>query len=90
MAELNSSYPSSNENSVRRLIPEAFNLEDADQLRTFLQPAIREITVPGSARVASYDASPRIGVGLSRIGTSQAVSIGAYAFALRKLDTANE
>jgi glucokinase len=90
MAELNSSYPSSSENGVRRLIPEAFNLEDADQLRTFLQPAIREITVPGSARVASYDASPRIGVGLSRIGTSQAVSIGAYAFALRKLDTANE
>ncbi len=86
MAELNSSYPSSNENGVRRLIPKAFNLEDAEELRTFLQPTSREVTVPGSARVASYDASPRIGVGLSRLGTSQAVSIGAYALALSKLD----
>ena len=86
MAELNSTYSASSEESVRRLIPEAFNLEDAQQLREFLQPTIREIAVPGSLRTASYDASPRIGVGLSRLGTSEAVAIGAYVFALRKLD----
>jgi glucokinase len=88
MAELNSSYAAnSNEESVRRLIPEAFNLEDEHELGKFLQPTIRDIAVPGSARRASYDASPRIGVGLSRLGTSEAVAIGAYAFALRKLDS---
>lgn len=86
MAELNSTYASSNENSVRRLIPEAFNLEDTEDLQEFLQPTIRDIAVPGSSRTAKYDASPRIGVGLSRLGTSEAVAIGAYAFALRKLD----
>ena len=86
MAELNSTYASGNENSVRRLIPQAFNLEAAEELREFLQPAIREIPVPGSSRTAKYDASPRIGVGLSRLGTSEAVAIGAYAFALQKLD----
>jgi glucokinase len=86
MAELNCPYLSANEESVRRLIPEAFNLEDAAELREFLQPTIREIAVPGSSRRARYDASPRIGVGLSRLGTSEAVAIGAYAFALRKLD----
>jgi len=87
MAELNSSYAqSNNENSVRRLLPEAFNLEEAEELRKFLQPTIRQIAVPRSSRLATYDASPRIGVGLSRLGTSEAVAIGAYAFALRELD----
>jgi glucokinase len=89
MTELNSTYAisASGENSVRRLIPEAFNLEDADELIRFLEPTTRQIAVPGSARKARYDASPRIGVGLSRFGTSHAVAIGAYAFALRKLDS---
>ena len=88
MAELNSTYAANpNENSVRRLIPQAFNLEDPEERREFLRSNIREIAVPGSARRASYDASPRIGVGLSRLGTSEAVAIGAYAFALRQLDS---
>jgi glucokinase len=87
MAELNSTYASSNENSVRRLIPEAFNLEDTQDLQEFLQPTIRDIAVPGTSRTAKYDASPRIGIGRSRLGTSEAVAIGAYAFALRKVDS---
>jgi glucokinase len=86
MAELNSSYASSEGESLRRLIPEAFNLEDAGQLQKFLQATVREIAVPGSLRRAKYDPQPRIGVGLSRLGTSEAVAIGAYAFALQKLD----
>jgi glucokinase len=86
MTELNSTYASVHENRVRRLIPEAFNLEDAEELRKFLQPTIRDLAVPRSSRTASYDAFPRIGVGLSHLGTSEAVAIGAYAFALRKLD----
>lgn len=88
MAELNSSYASANGDSLRRLIPEAFNLEEAEQLRKFLQPATCEVRVPGSARTARYEASPRIGVGLSRLGTSNAVAIGAHVFALRQLDAA--
>ena len=46
-----------------------------------------EVTVPGSTRKVAYDPLQRIGVGLSRLGTSQAVAIGAYAFALTALDT---
>jgi hypothetical protein len=33
-----------------------------------------------------YDPAPRIGVGLSRLGTSGATMLGAYAFALARLD----
>jgi glucokinase len=51
----------------------------------FLRGETREITVPGSAQTVKYDPLQRIAVGMSRLGTSEAVAIGAYAFALRKL-----
>jgi glucokinase len=53
----------------------------------FIRGQAREIAVPDSDRKVIYDPLKRIGVGLSRLGTSRAVSIGAYAFALHMLDT---
>jgi glucokinase len=70
---------------LRRLIPRVFNLEDAKQRQVFLKGEPREIAVPGSKRVIHQDSLPRTAVGISRLGTSEAVAIGAYAFALRKL-----
>jgi glucokinase len=87
-AELNGAYTGPNGNTFRRLASEAFNLEDPAQLKKFLADETRLITVPGSKRKVKYDALPRIGVGVSRLGTSEAVAIGACAFALRKLDSA--
>jgi glucokinase len=45
----------------------------------------REIRVPGSSRRMVYDPLPRTAIGITRLGTSEAVAIGAYAFALRQL-----
>jgi glucokinase len=73
-------------NKTRRLASTAFNLEEPEQLETFLKGETREISVPGTTRRLQYDPLQRIGVGVSRLGTSQAVAIGAYAFALRELD----
>jgi glucokinase len=90
--ELNGEYIVPDGKRVRRLGSQAFNLEDPDQLAAFLKSGVREIEVPrisvapGKARTMQYDPLPRIGVGLSRLGTSQAVALGAYAFALQKLD----
>jgi glucokinase len=84
--ELNSSYTGPDGNSFRRLAPRAFNLEDSIQLETFLKGQAKEITVPDTGRKLQYDSLARLGVGLSRLGTSDAVAIGAYAFALQKLD----
>ena len=69
-----------------RLIARAFNIEDPDQRRQFLAGDVRRISVPGSTRTIEYDPLQRTAVGMSRLGTSQAVAIGAYAFAVRKLD----
>jgi glucokinase len=84
--ELNSNYTGPGGNQFRRLPEAAFNLEDPKELKRFLKGSTKTITVPGSARKIKYDPLQRIGVGVSRLGTSEAVAIGAYAFALRKLD----
>lgn len=89
VAELNSTYTGPIGNKIRRLTPLAFNLEVPTQLETFLKGGARTTQVPGSGRLVSYDPLQRIGVGMSRLGTSEAVSLGAYAFAIRKLGSNN-
>jgi glucokinase len=82
---MNGSYTSPKGDHFRRLAQTAFNLEDPEQLAKFLQGDKREITVPGGTQTLIYDPMPRTGVGMSRLGTSEAVAIGAYAFALQQL-----
>jgi glucokinase len=69
----------------RRLVARAFNIEDPPQRERFLSGETRQIRVPGSARTVVYDSQARTAIGISRLGTSEAVAIGAYAFALRRL-----
>jgi glucokinase len=85
--ELNSSYTNPDGSQFRRLASTAFNLEDPTQLEIFLKGETRTIQVPGSDRTLAYDPLQRLGVGMSRLGTSEAVAIGAYAFALNQLNS---
>jgi len=89
-AEMHSSlstYDGSNE--VHRIVQKVFNLESPEEQKLFVAGATKTITVPGSDRAISYDPMKRIGIGVSTLGTSRAVSIGAYAFALNKIDQTN-
>jgi glucokinase len=86
MHELNGSYLRPDGVPMPRLSALAFNLEDAAQRRKFIRGTVRKIRVPESKRRVSYDPIQRVAVGLSRLGTSEAVGIGAYSFAIRKLD----
>lgn len=86
VAELNSSFLLPDGSRMGRLSAVSFNLEEPSQMDQFLAGETVEITVPGSRRQLKYDRLQRIGVGMSRLGTSEAVAIGAYAFALRQLD----
>jgi glucokinase len=88
VAELRSDYINPAGGKFRRLSPLAFNLEDPADLERFLAGETRQVTVPGSDRTVRYDALARTGVGISRLGTSEAVNLGAYAFALAELDRA--
>ena len=71
---------------LRRLGPRAFNAEDPAELSQFLAGERRELPVPGSRRRVIYDPMARVAVGVSRLGTTAAIVLGAYAFALCKLD----
>ncbi len=84
--EMNSTYLAPNGERFRRLIPKAFNLEDPPQLEQFLAGETTELAVPYSSRKLKFDGLQRTGVGITRLGTSEATSIGAYAFALNRLD----
>ncbi len=86
VGELNGTYINPQGDKFRRLASVAFNLEDPAQLKKFLKGDTRTIMVPGGKKKVQYDPLQRIGVGMSRLGTSEAVAIGAYAFALQKLD----
>lgn len=86
VAEINSTYKGPDGKRLPRLASTAFNLEDPGQLEKFLAGEARTVTVPGIARQIAYDPLRRIGIGVSRLGTSEAVAIGAYAFALHKLE----
>jgi glucokinase len=83
---MNGTYTAPNGERFPRLGIRAFNLEDKAQLNEFLKGETKELTVPGSSRKVKFDALQRTGVGISRLGTSEATAIGAYAFALRRLE----
>ena len=83
--ELNSKYETLSGKKLERLEIEAYNLEDDNASVGFFQPTTIEIPVPFSDNKVLYDPGKKTGVGISRLGTSKAVSIGAYAYALSKL-----
>jgi glucokinase len=85
VAEMNAPFTTPS-GPIARLEVKVFNLEDPAESAAFVKGRAREVTVPGSDRKVAYDPLQRIGVGLSRLGTSKAVALGAYAFALTELD----
>ncbi len=82
---MNSSFYTNSE-SFPRLVMKVFNLENQDDLQQFVKGGSKMIKVPLTDEKVLYDPLVRTGIGVSRLGTSKAVSIGAYAYAIRKLD----
>ncbi len=84
--EMNGTLKSLSGGTVPRMETRVFNLEDAVERELFLKGEPRKIMVPGTDKKLSYDSLKRVGIGLSRLGTSKAVAVGAYAYALHSLD----
>lgn len=85
VAEMSANYTTPAGEPFRRLVQTVFDLEDPAQMETFLRGRTVELQVPGSGRTVSFDAMQRTGIGISRLGTSHAIAIGAYAHALTHL-----
>jgi glucokinase len=84
--EMNAGFHSVNGHEFPRLEITALNLENPQELDKFLENQSREIKVPFSKRIVNYNPSRYIGVGVTKLGTSKAVSVGAYAYALAELE----
>lgn len=83
--EMNGNFRNEDGSQFRRLVQHVYNLEDEKDISKFVKGKIKEIEIIGTDKTIKYDYESRLGVGISKIGTSRAISLGAYAFALNKL-----
>ncbi len=84
--EMNTAFRSFDNKKIGRLEMKVFNLMDEMELEEFLQERSTLINVPFSNKKVPYNKEKKIGVGITRLGTSKATAIGAYTFALHRLD----
>ncbi len=75
---------------VPRLPARVFFLHDRTSREEFIRGEVRTVRVPFTDRTVTYDAMPRIGIGISALGVNRATSLGAYAFALSRMDEMDE
>jgi len=85
MEELNAYFFPADKKKLPRLVQKIFNLDEDTDRKAFYKDYSREIPVPGSGKTVSYDPVPRLAVATSRIGTSKAIFLGAYAYALNQI-----
>ncbi len=85
--EMRSSLTTLSGDKVRRVQPKVYNLDDEAEFAEFAKGKARKIKVYGTDKYVDYDEEKRIGVAISTIGASKAISLGAYNFALSQLDS---
>ena len=81
---LNTAYPGLDGNKIPRMEISAFNLDDEEGQKAFTATSGKMIKVPFSDKEVWYDPSKKIGITATKLGTSSAVCIGAYAFAMNQ------
>ena len=85
-ARMNECYTMNGGHLVSRMESKCYNLQDPTDAQQFLQGGQRMIQVPRSSRTIPFDPQKRVAIGISQLGTSEAIAMGAYAFALNQLD----
>jgi glucokinase len=83
--EMNKAFTALSGDTLPRLEISAYNLEEDKSFNDFTKDTSVLIKVPFSEKMVNYDPVKKVGVGISKLGTSRAVAIGAYAFALNEL-----
>jgi glucokinase len=85
--QLESKFRLHNGESLNRLVPRVFNLEDPIGMKRLLDGNQKELPIPGTTKTISYDPYLRTGIGVTKNDTGKIISLGAYAFAINKLDS---
>ena len=84
--QMNSTFHKLNGHKVPRMELTAFNWENNKEKMEFLKEETIILPVPFSSETQVYHPQKKIAIGVSRLGTSEAVAVGAYAYAVSKMD----
>ncbi len=71
---------------LNRVQMKVYDLDNEAEFAEFAKGDARKIKIYGSDEEVTYDPQKRIGVAISKMGASKAISVGAYTFALDQLD----
>ena len=86
LRELRAKIHQLNGNELNRVQMKVYDLDNDEEFAAFAKGDLRTLKVYGTDRYAAYDPQKRVGVMISKLGASKAISVGAYAFALSQLD----
>ena len=86
LRELRSSLKTMTGDDVQRVQMRVFDLDNPQEFAEFIVGASRQINVYGSDDTVTYDPMKRTGIMISKLGASKAISIGAYVYALSRID----
>lgn len=86
LKELRSQMHSIGGEAFDRVQMKVYDLNDEAEFEQFAKGASRDLPVYGTDKVVTYDPQKRIGVMITNIGASTAISLGAYAYALNEVD----
>lgn len=85
LKEMNGTIAKRNGESFNRLQVKVYNLDDEEEFARFARGEEVEIQIPLSDQTTTYDPEKRIGVMVSKQGTSRSVALGAYWYALNHI-----
>jgi glucokinase len=83
--EMNYSFTELSGDDLPRMEILAYNFENPMCKKDFIENTSKLVKVPFSDKTIEYEPLKKIAVGLSRLGTSKAVAVGAYAYAINEL-----
>lgn len=70
-----------------RLTSKIYDLTDEGQMKQFLKGDRKKLAIPGTDQEIEFDAESRVGIAHSRLGSSEAIMKGAYAYAINRLNS---
>lgn len=82
---LNGTISGRDGNQFPRVVSTFYNLEDVRSEEHFYRFSPKKISVPFSDKRITYIPERRLAIGVTRLGTSEATALGAYAYALDQL-----
>ena len=82
LEEMRSKIKTMSGDSLNRVQMNIYNLDDKAEFEQFARGNSTKIKVYGSDKYVTYDPEKRVGITISDIGASNAVSLGAYLYAI--------